>query len=209
MNSSARKKNKPVYGVGVNNADYPVHKYEGTECVWVCPIYIIWKNMLKRACCPIYKSKKETYAGCTVSSEWLYFMSFRAWVVTQVWAGLELDKDILIPGNKHYSESTCLFVPRKLNVFLADSAAIRGQFPIGVHWMKAKGKFQSYCNNPFSSKRDYLGLFGTAAEAHLAWANQKMQYAIALAGSQKDGRVAGAIMSRYADILDRAQQAVS
>lgn len=208
MNSSALKNKKTVYGAGLNDADYPVHKYADGRCVWVCPIYIIWRNMLKRACCPKYKAKKETYAGCTVSSEWLYFMSFRAWVVTQAWAGLELDKDILIPGNKHYSESTCLFVPRKLNVFLADSASIRGQFPIGVHFMKAKGKFQSYCNNPFSSKRDYLGLFDTAAEAHLAWANKKMQYAIALASSQ-GGRVAGAIISRYADTLDRAKQAIT
>jgi hypothetical protein len=46
------KRNKLVYGVGVNDANYNVNKYEiidgKQKLIWACPFYIKWRDMLKR-----------------------------------------------------------------------------------------------------------------------------------------------------------------
>lgn len=56
--------------------------------------------------------------------------------------GWQLDKDILIKGNKIYSEDLCIFVPKDINTILEKSDAIRGVDPIGVSFCKDRNKFQ-------------------------------------------------------------------
>ena len=46
------------------------------------------------------------------------------------WKGL--DKDIIVVDDKVYGPEVCAFVDPSLNMFTTDSAAARGEWPIGV-----------------------------------------------------------------------------
>ena len=191
-----RKKTKLVCGVGVNDADYPVRPAingEGVEC----PIYVSWKNMLRRCYGEKYKLRRPTYEGCSVYEGWLIFSKFKAWMETQDWKGKELDKDLLFAGNKVYSADTCVFVSSVVNGFLTDRGSCRGELPIGVNWHKRAGKCVAQCRNPFTKKKDHLGLFNCPGMAHKAWKKRKHELACQLADIQTDDRVAAALRVRY------------
>lgn len=191
------KKTKLVQGIGVNDADYPVYKKENDKQVWICHYYRVWKNMLVRAYNDKYKQKYTTYEGVTVCKEWHSFMRFRAWMETQDWNDKHLDKDILFEGNKVYSPTTCVFVDKVVNLFITDSTAARGEWPLGVHWHERDNKFRGQCSNPFTKKNEHLGSFTCPDKAHLAWKKRKYELACQLADIQADGRVAEALKTRY------------
>lgn len=200
------KPKKLVYGVGDNDADYVIKKnetisYEGgkqkQKQVWVCPYYRAWSDMLKRCYSIKYQENYPTYKGCSVSDEWLTFSNFKTWMEMQDWEGMQLDKDLLFVGNKVYSPDTCVFVTGMVNSFTADCGASRGEWSIGVYWNKLAGKFMSRCCNPFTKKREHLGLFICEQEAHQAWLKRKLELAHELAAIQSDPRVAKALIERY------------
>lgn len=195
------KDKKLIHGVAFNDADYKVSKYSVVDGksvrVWICPIYLTWKNMIDR-CYSSYKGKPESkYFDCRVESEWLVFSNFKSWMVIQDWAGKELDKDILFPGNKIYSNENCVFVSSRLNTFLVDNLSRRGEFPIGVSWSSKEKTFKSACRNPFTGKTDFLGSFGCPKLAHHAWRVAKHGHALRYADMQTDPRVAQALRTRY------------
>ena len=198
---------KLVCGVGNNNAGYVVLKYGITDIggkqkrkrVWICPYYQVWKTMLERCYSARVQERSPTYIGCTVTDDWLTFTNFKNWMVTQNWEGLELDKDILIEGNKAYSPETCVFVTGAVNKFTTDCGSARGELLLGVSWNKAKGKFRVRCRNPSSGKQEYLGLFTSEQEAHQAWRKRKNELAHELAAIQTDQRVAKALIDRYSN----------
>jgi hypothetical protein len=184
-----------VCGVGINDAGYSVRqRSEGRS---ICKFYQTWRDMLFRCYVDSYKRKRPNYAGCIVSNEWLYFSNFKKWMETQDWQGKHLDKDILIAGNKIYSEETCVFVDAVTNTFITDCGRSRGLWPIGVSWQEDCGRFKAQCRNPFIKKLDYLGLFYCQEAAHHAWKNRKHKHALRLADLQSDPRVAAALRTRY------------
>ena len=100
---------KLVFGVGINDADYVVQKFETIgyvdgkqerKLVWACPYYRAWKNMLARCYYHKVQGNRPTYSGCIVSEEWLRFSNFRRWMANQDFEGKQLDKDLLFEGNK-------------------------------------------------------------------------------------------------------------
>ena len=195
-----------VYGVGINDADYVVEKRETVgyvngkrkqNLVWICPFYQAWKSMIQRCYSSKYQERSPTYKGCSVSEEWLRFSNFRTWMECQDWECKQLDKDLLFESNKVYSEETCVFVSGAVNSFTIDRGNDRGECMIGVDRHKASGKFQSRCNNPFTKKGEYLGLFIDELEAHKAWLKRKLELATLLAAEQTDERVANALVERY------------
>lgn len=198
-------KNKLVYGVGVNDADYEVVKYETVvvnrtkkrKRVWICPFYRKWIDMLERCYSEKYQEKRPTYIGCSVSNEWLTFSNFKSWMENQQWQGCQLDKDILFEGNKIYNADTCVFVSPMVNSFIIDCNASRGQYMIGCYWNKEKKKFLAQCMNPLTKKREHLGYYTTELEAHQAWCKRKLELAHELAAIQTDTRVAEALIKRY------------
>lgn len=141
-----------VYGVGKNDADYSVVRKIGGKRVW-CPFYKTWLHMMERAYSTNFKAKRLTYKDVSVCEEWLTFSNFKAWMEQQDWEGKELDKDILVVGNKVYSPDACCFVTRVVNMFVVESKASRGIWPIGVYFHKLSQKFMARCNNPFTKKR--------------------------------------------------------
>ena len=199
------KAKKLVFGVGLNDADYVVQKNITVEVngvrkqkmVWICPYYRDWKHMLERCYSPKYQNRQSTYKGCSVCEEWLTFSNFRAWMEKQDWKGKQLDKDLLVEGNKIYSPETCVFISGMLNLFFTSRGASRGEWLIGVCWNKVKSKFQSSCSNPFTNKREHLGLFDTELEAHLAWKEKKNELAQRYASKQTDERVIEALLTRF------------
>ena len=190
------KKNNRVYGVGINDADYPTQPSVNGKSV-MCSYYRTWSNMLQRCYSEKFQESRPTYKGCTVYPEWIYFMNFRKWMLTQDWEGKALDKDLLIEGNKVYSATTCVFVDQITNNFTNDHGRARGQYPIGVYLNKPKGKFIAYCHNPFTKRQEHLGYFTCEHQAHLAWKARKHQLACQLADLQTDPRVAAALRTRY------------
>lgn len=202
------KTRKLVYGVGTNNADYVVRKNETIgyvdgkrkrKLVWKCPYYSVWASMLERCYSDKLQDRCPTYKGCSVSNEWLTFTNFKSWMEKQDFDGLELDKDVLIKGNKVYSPETCMFVTGVVNTFTKDNGVKRGEWLIGVSWNKQKEKFQSKCSNPFTKKNEHLGYFTCEKEAHEAWLKRKNELAHELAGIQTDERVAKALTDRYSN----------
>ena len=154
--------------------------------------------MLKRCYSEKAQERNPMYAGCSVHHGWHKFSAFRAWMETQDWQGRELDKDLLISGNKIYSPESCVFVDSMTNTFIIDCGSARGAYPIGVYFDKHAKKFQAKCSNPFRKKQDYLGYFFCPNEAHLAWRKRKNELANQLADLQTDDRVANALRLRYA-----------
>lgn len=192
----AMKKHGLVQGVGINDAEYPIHPFvDGKKSM--CPYYRTWANMLRRCYNAKSLAKDPSYSGCKVSDEWLRFSNFKLWMETQDWVGKQLDKDILFFGNKVYSADTCVFVDAAVNLFILDRGAGRGQWPIGVHLHKQTKKFKAQCNNMFLKKIIHLGLFTCPHEAHLAWKKYKNMLANQIADMQEDEMVANAIRSRY------------
>lgn len=196
---------KKILGIGINDATYVTNIREtvGYDCngrqlqklIWICPYYDRWKTMLTRCYGKKRNPRNNSYIGCSVCEEWLSFSNFRAWMEQQDWEGKELDKDLLVPGNKVYKAEACVFVSRVVNGFVTESGAKRGEWPIGVS--KRSTKFLAGCNNPFSKKREYLGLYETPQEAHKAWLKRKLELAKILADEQDDPRVARALISKY------------
>ena len=106
-----------VYGVGINDADYVVQKFETIgyvsgkkkqKRVWRCPYYRVWTHMLERCYDVKRQERQPTYKDCSVSTEWLTFSVFKSWMEKQDFEGKQLDKDLLIEGNKIYSAETCV-----------------------------------------------------------------------------------------------------
>lgn len=196
-------KSMSVYGVGTNDASYPVHLSKAIEgrivSSWKCPFYRAWNNMLTRCYSEKEHKRRPIYIGCSVVREWHSFSAFRGWMVEQQWEGNHLDKDILSPGNKVYGPDTCVFVPGKLNGFIVDQGGSRGEWPLGVHWRKDAGKFRAGCSNPLTGKCDHLGYFDTPEEAHEAWRARKHELACKYADQQSDPRIAAALRTRYAN----------
>ncbi len=198
-----RKRNKLIQGVGVNDADYNVYEYETIggkkKIVWRCKFYQTWKNMLERCYSNNFQSKNPTYKGCSTCDDWLIFSKFRTWMESQDWEGKQLDKDLLVEGNKVYSPDDCIFVHPTVNKFTTDHGNARGEYMIGVYWSKNAGKFMSQCCNPFNGKQEHLGYFTNELEAHLAWKTRKQGHACMLADSEfvTDPRLAEALRTRY------------
>ena len=207
-----RLKNKPVCGVGINDADYVLFIYkefprtngkQNRKLIWKCPFYSKWVSMLERCFSKSYQEKRPIYKGCSVCEEWLTFSNFKSWMEQQDWEGKQLDKDLLVYNNKVYSPETCVFIAHSINLFLLKSDKNRGVYPIGV----------SYCTNPkminplkhpyramISDRGDTvdLGLYLTPEEAHKAWQKAKIKKAQDLAASQTDERIVQGLL-RVAD----------
>lgn len=185
---------KLLFGVAVNDSDVIVFNAAAKRR---CMYYVRWRNMLVRCYSQKYQEKHPTYAGCTVCDEWLAFSNFKAWMIEQDWKGKQLDKDILVAGNKVYSPDTCVFVDARINAFIIDGNSRRGDCMLGVHFNKQKSKLEAYCSNPFTKKHEQLGCFDDELSAHLAWKSRKHEIACQLAETQSDFRVVAALRARY------------
>lgn len=80
----------------------------------------LYHNMIKRCYDKKYQERQKSYIGCKVCDNWLNDMyDFYDWVDDNYYevpdSTVQLDKDILIKGNKIYSPEACIFAPRIIN----------------------------------------------------------------------------------------------
>ena len=197
---------KLVQGIGFNEKDY-TRLNNGKQL----KEYALWNSMLLR-CTQKYWDKKPTYTGTTCSENFKHYSFFYEWCQEQVGFGRfdengkcwQLDKDILIKGNKTYSENVCVFVPQRLNSLLLRREASRGAHLVGVYWLKNRSKFMAQCANK-SGKQIYLGVFDDEIRAFQAYKSFKEAYIKEVASeykSQIDERVYQALLDYTVEITD-------
>lgn len=182
---------KPVYGVGINDFPLPVRSQGRT-----LKSYAAWHAMLRRCYAAEWVSKYKSYDGCYVTEEWHSFSTFEKWFTENYFSGAQLDKDLLIKGNKNYSPATCLFVSQSLNKLLGSSASSRGLYPLGV---SAHGS-GFLANVSVNSSRIGLGKFPTQLLAHQAWQRAKINAIVSFRAT--DPRIRAALDLRVAQLQD-------
>ena len=141
-----------------------------------------------------------------MSDNFKYYPYFKNWCSKQVGfgnKGWQLDKDILIKGNKIYSEDTCCFVPAEINSLFIKCDRSRGEYPIGVNYHKRDRKYVAKISR---FKEDiHLGYFYTPDEAFNAYKEAKEAYIKEVANKWKDQidlRVYEALMNYQVEITD-------
>ena len=190
---------KLVYGVGFNDKTRPA-KVDGK----IVKEYDLWQSMLSRCFSEKYQTRYPTYKGCNVSDNFLNYTFFYDWCQEQTGFGKvdekgrywELEKDLLFTGNKTYSETNCVFVPHEINLFFNNHGNARGEYPVGVYFHKASGKFKAQCK--VNGKRQHLGLFNTPQEAFAVYKHFKEDLCKQLAlkwQSEIDERLFNAMMT--------------
>ena len=191
-----------VYGVGVLGT-----KYQPTISGRNTKEYMLWHSMLKRCYSDTYKNKYPTYEGCEVSDNFKSYEYFYEWCNKQIGfdnEGWHLDKDLLIKGNKVYSENTCVFIPKEINLLLVRHTPSRGKHPIGVYWRNTKKAFVArVCKNKGVS--EWLGCFTTELEAYNAYKTAKESFVKEQAEKWKDkidDRAYEALMNYQVEIDD-------
>ena len=118
--------------------------------------------------------------------------------------GWHLDKDLLVKGNKIYSEDTCVFLPVEINSVLTKTDKLRGDYPIGVHWCNAKKVFVAQINRN-KGQQEWLGKFDNPNDAFLAYKKAKESYLKELANKwmgKIDDRAHNALMNYEVEITD-------
>ena len=190
-----------VFGVGVIGECLTVD-----SCGNRLKEYQVWKGMLERCYSHKFQAKKPTYKGCTVSDSFKYYPYFKEWCEKQVGfnqEGWHLDKDILVKGNKVYSEDNCCFVPQEINRLFTKHGAKRGNHPIGVYHNKKSGRFAGMLS--INGKGKSCGEYVTAEEAFCAYKQAKEAYIKEFANKWKDQidlRVYEALMKYEVEIND-------
>lgn len=115
-----------------------------------------WENLVER--CKVggvTQRKIPAYVGCT--NEFAGFEAFVDWHQMQVGYGSEheLDKDLLVRGNKAYSADTCVLIPNEINMLITEMRASRA-LPQGVSFDARRGKYRTRC-----TRKHWLGYFAT------------------------------------------------
>ena len=191
-----------VYGIGVVGNKYP-SRVNGV----LTKEYVLWHSMLVRCYSDTYKKKHPTYEGCEVSENFKYYEYFYDWCNKQIGFGVdgfELDKDLLVKGNRVYSENSCVFIPQEINSLLTKSDKTRGKHPIGVSWHKRDKVFMATVSKN-KGKRERLGYFKTELEAYNVYKEAKESFVKEQANkwkSQIDERAYNALMNYEVNIDD-------
>jgi hypothetical protein len=171
-----------VYGIGFMPTKYKSHDVEDR----ITKEYNLWSGMMTRAYNPKFHEKKPSYKDITVCENWHHADNFMDWCQKQIGfksEGFQIDKDILVKGNKVYSPEVCVFVPAEINSQLTKANAKRGLYPIGVSWHSQHEKFMACLRR--DKKTKHLGYFHCPTEAFYAYKKAKEDYLKELAEKYK------------------------
>lgn len=162
-----------VCGVGINDYDGPV-KINGEHI----DSYKYWSYVLKRCYSQQSLQRNRAYIDCSISDNWIYFTNFKEWFDNPengFMLGYELDKDLLVHGNRIYSDTTCCFLPPEINRAINKQKSKRGKYKIGVFYRKDMNKFVAQIQSGIHEHRQ-IGIYETEQEAFLAYKGEKERY---------------------------------
>lgn len=154
---------KMVYGVGFDDSTINSNPIAVSK----------WYGMFKRCYSKSYHKTHPTYIDCAVDEGWFLFSNFEKWFNDKengYTEGYHLDKDILVKGNKVYSQDTCCFVPQEINSLFIKNDSKRGRLPIGVT-KGQNGMFVAQVH--FRSVLQYLGSYSSVEKAFNAYKKEK------------------------------------
>lgn len=162
--------------------------------------YEVWCGILKRAYNVEWRKStgNENYSDVTVCGEWHNFQNFAKWYkenTKDLPEGIyEVDKDLKIVGNRHYSPSTCSIVPGLVNTLFTGTKDDR-DLPRGIHFDKHSQKYIAQIHRGETTKtgkmkQSYLGRYSNKDDAIEAYRKAKIEQCRLLA-------------QRYENILDR------
>ena len=179
------------YGVGINDAPYKTEVWLQDKR-FVCAYYTKWADMLSRAYSKTYHIQRPNYINCTVCPEWRSFMRFREWMEQQTWQGMHLDKDVLLPGNKIYSPTTCIFISPQLNALLGNNKNQRGKYPQGVYKDTSCNSYTARIK--YKGKGKHLGNFPTIIKAKVAYDLARKEKITKIANNQTNVKLRDALL---------------
>ena len=171
------------YGVGV----------VGEAFVKNDTMYNTWMCMLNRCYGAAHLKENSAYKDCSVSDNFRYYPYFKEWCENQIGFNVlddkgktfALDKDILVKGNKVYSEDTCCFVPQEINSLQFSKQRKESNLPKGVSYDARTDKYVAQIGGKGKLKT-FIGRYTTSEEAFLAYKEAKEDYIKEVANKWKD-----------------------
>lgn len=169
---------KGYTGVGAYGAKDKAHDY--------------WAKMMQRAYCEKYKTEHPTYENVTVCDEWLNYQNFADWCVNRKQYGklkFNLDKDIILRGNKIYAPERCSLVPQRINKLLVTKNLVEPVVPLGVKIIRDKisKEITGYTAACADDGKDvYFGYYKNIHNAFHAYKKGKEALIKSVANSCKD-----------------------
>ena len=145
----------------------------------------LWSHMLERCYSEKYKHSRPTYLNCHSSDNFKNLTFFKKWCVRQQGFnedGFMLDKDILVKGNKMYSEDTCCFVPQEVNKIFTNIKNTNSGL-VGAN-KQSSGKYSAAVKH--KGKIYYLGSYATEVEAFEVYKETKEKFVREVAREYKD-----------------------
>lgn len=142
----------------------------------------LWHNMYQRCYSDKYHEDSPQYIGCTMCDEWLDDKeAFYDWVRENYYTvgteQVDLDKDILVKGNKIYSPETSIFAPHSINTYFENLT----REPIYL------SKLYKYRMDIFiEGKNINIGYYDTEEKAKKAFIKHKEAAILAKADLYKD-----------------------
>lgn len=161
------KKKSLIEGVGINDKNSESRSLS----------YRKWTGMLKRCYNESSLKKHPSYEGCSVDERWHRYSIFKEWFDANYKDGYELDKDILVKGNKVYGPDTCCMVPKRINALLVSFRSKGAIGVIGVSKRKRGRQYVAHCSKNITKNGDVeIGYFNTVEDAFFAYKNMKEAY---------------------------------
>ena len=144
--------------------------------------YNTWISMIRRCHDLKFLEREPSYRDCTIYKDWYNYQNFGYWFTENYYEipgeKMQLDKDILVKGNKEYGPDTCCFVPHHINSLFTARKRERGDLPIGVFETNKgySGHYSVQCNTMFDNKKQIKQHgFTTINDAFLAYKEIKEQ----------------------------------
>lgn len=190
---------KILKGLGYNDEKYPT-RVGGKST----KLYKAWCDMLHRCYSDSTFLHHPSYVKCTVSQNFKSYTFFHEWCQKQVGFNrsyTQLDKDILFKGNTVYSEDTCVFVPKTLNLLMVLKGDPKRGLPLGVTCFNSKYLVKL----SLGGKVKHLGTFTTIEEAFQSYKLAKEEHIRAMALKFRDlidSRVYETLMSYQVEFTD-------
>jgi len=174
---------KTLYGIGFLGEG----KYTCDD-IW----YDHWRAMIERVNIK-NNNFHRTYADVTIYEEWYNYQNFAKWAEENYYITqnirMELDKDILLKGNKTYNPDVCVFVPQPINTLFVKADKSRGNLPIGVYWHERDQEYRAQCSyitDNGTRKNKWLGGYNNPEDAYLAYKKFKESHIKEIADRYKE-----------------------